>query len=147
VREVQQPIQEADLQRWRLIERFQSALAEETERGCAPSWGDPRRQLKLDQYLGLYLFGLFNPVVTTMRGLCEATKLARVQREVSGGSVSLGSFSEAQAVVNPSLLEAVFSRLYQDHAAQKPAVRALSVIDSTVMRVVPRMSLSTPASL
>ncbi len=66
---------EKDLKRWRLIERFREALAEETAGRGGPegTWADPRRELHLDEYLGLFLFGMFNPVVGTMRGLCAAS--------------------------------------------------------------------------
>src|SRR4051812_20745976 len=103
------PIREKDLQRWRLLERFQLALAAEVEQrgGLKGTWVDPERRLQLEQYLSLFLFGLFNPVVESMRGLCEASELGRVQREVCGRRVSLGSFSEAQAVVDPALLKGV----------------------------------------
>lgn len=92
-----------DLQRWRRVERFQRELAAaRTARGAADAtWADPRRQLQLAQYLGLFLFGLFNPVVKSLRGLSAASGLARVQREVCGRPGSLGSFSEAQALVAP----------------------------------------------
>lgn len=140
MRDSQQPIRESDLHRWRLIERFQAVLAEEVEGTGGGTWRDPRRKLELGQYLGLYLFGLLNPVVTTMRGLCAATNFERVQEDICAQPVSLGSFSEAQAVVEPELLESVFGRLYHEHATHAPDPRPMSVIDSTVMRVVPRMS-------
>lgn len=137
-----------DLQRWRLIERFQAVLAEEAQKcgGPAGTWDDGRRELQLEHYLGLYLFGLFNPVVETMRGLCEASKLERVQREVCGRPVSLGSFSEAQAVVAPELLKAVLQRLAAEaDAPERPRGRAEApalqrIIDSSVWRVLPRMA-------
>jgi hypothetical protein len=141
------PIREKDLQRWRLVERFQKALKEEVEQrgGLSGTWADPDRQLELDEYLGLFLFGLFNPVVETMRGLCEASELGRVQREVCGRHVSLGSFSEAQAVVDPDLLKGVLERLKKE--ADTPEQRGTCewrgrerVIDSTVWRVLPRMT-------
>lgn len=134
-------MREKDLQRWRLVERFHEELTAVTgaEGAAEDTWGDPRRQLQLGEYLGLFLFGLFNPVVKSLRGLCAASGLERVQREVCGRPVSLGSFSEAQAVVAPELLEAVFARL----VAQRPPVPgqpAGVVIDSTVWPVLPRMS-------
>lgn len=139
------PIRESDLQRWRLLERFQALLAEEEQKRGGPegTWGDPRRQLAQGRYLGLFLFGLFNPVVETMRGLCAASELARVQREVCGRRVSLGSFSEAQAVVDPELLKAVLQRLAAE--ADTPELpRGFKgherIIDSTVWRVLPRMA-------
>lgn len=138
-------LRSSDLQRWRLIGRFQAVLAEETQKsgGPAGTWADGRRELQLGHYLSLFLFGLFNPVVESMRGLCAASKLERVQREVCGRAVSLGSFSEAQAVVAPELLKAVLQRL----AAEAPAgagdrgdAPALRIIDSSVWRVLPRMT-------
>lgn len=142
-------LREKDLQRWRLLERFQTALAAEVAArgGVSGTWADADRQLKLDQYLSLYLFGLFNPVVATMRGLCAASELGRVQREVCGRPVSLGSFSEAQAVVEPALLKGVLERLKNTAdtpARPGPAAGAWRgterVLDSTVWQVLPRMT-------
>ena len=138
-------IEQSDLRRWRLIERFQAVLAEEVRKRGGPSgtWADGRRELQLEHYLGLFLFGLFNPVVETMRGLCEASALARVQREVCGRRVSLGSFSEAQAVVDPELLKAVLQRLAAEADPPGPGrgcTRLPRVIDSSVWRVLPRMA-------
>jgi hypothetical protein len=136
---------EKDLKQWRLVERFQTALAAEVAQrgGPAGTWAEPARQLALAEYLSLFLFGLFNPVVETMRGVCAASQFERVQREVCGRAVSLGSFSEAQAVVDPGLLQAVFARL-ADAAPTPPARPGLRgrelVIDSTVWQVLPRMS-------
>lgn len=138
-------LRERDLQQWRLIERFQAVLAEEVQKrgGLTGTWADPGRALKLEHYLSLFLFGLFNPIVETMRGLCEASDLKRVQREVCGRTVSLGSFSEAQAVVEPELLKAVLQRLA--HEANIPATpRGFTgrerIIDSSVWQVLPRMT-------
>lgn len=140
-------IREEDLQRWRLLERFQTTLAAEVNArgGLSGTWSDPERQLTLEQYLSLFLFGLFNPVVETMRGLCAASQLGRVQREVCGRTVSLGSFSEAQSVVDPALLKAVLERLQQttDRPVRPGTCRWQGherVIDSTVWRVLPRMT-------
>jgi hypothetical protein len=136
---------EQDLKQWRLIERFQTALAAEVAKrgGPAGTWAEPQRQLELSEYLSLFLFGLFNPVVETMRGLCAASQFERVQREVCGRTVSLGSFSEAQAVVAPELLQAVFERLAGEAPTPppRPGLRGREVvIDSTVWQVLPRMS-------
>ena len=65
-------VREEDLQQWKLLERFRAALDEQVHRagGLQGTWADPRRQTQLADYLSLYLFGLFNLVVRTMRGLC-----------------------------------------------------------------------------
>lgn len=104
----------------------------------ADTWSDPKRKLQLGEYLGLMLFGLYNPVVESLRGLSAASQLARVQAEISGRAASLGSLSEAQAVVEPALLEAVFARLVQQTPRQ-PGPAGV-VIDSTVWPALPRMS-------
>jgi hypothetical protein len=103
---------EADLARWRLVEEFESRLERAAEVGKEPrTFSDPRRKLGQKDYLSLLLFGLFNPVVDSMRGLCAASRLERVQEEICSAKVSLGSFSEAQAVVDPRLLQRVFAEL------------------------------------
>jgi len=140
-------IREEDLQRWKLLPPFVKALQEALAEcgGAGGTWEDSRRQLQLSEYLSLFLFGLFNPVVKTMRGLCAATAFERVQQEVSGRTVSLGSFSEAQALVEPALLEAVFGRLAQQVPPDAEPLagltgRELRVVDSTVWKVLPRMA-------
>ncbi len=59
-------------------------------------------------YFCLFLFSLLNPVVDSMRGLCAASHLKRVQEDVCTRPVSLGSFSEARGVFEPELLKRVF---------------------------------------
>jgi hypothetical protein len=135
-------IKEKDLRGFRWLEHFQKVL----ERvGCKfpphPTFSDPRRRLEVSQYLGLYLFGLFNPVIDSMRGLCAATKLASVQ-EISGGRVSLGSFSEAQHVIEPAFLEAVMKELIQEVQQRTPDAKEAPrwrVADSSVFDAVRRM--------
>jgi hypothetical protein len=136
---------EKDLQRWRLVERFRAELAAELKQSGGPSgtWANPQRKVELGDYLSLYLFGMFNPVVDTMRGLCAASKLGRVQREVCGGKISLGSFSEAQTVVDPDLLQRLFDRLklQTDTPPPRPGFTGRErVVDSSVWEVLPRMS-------
>src|SRR5688572_19207053 len=106
---------ERDLRRWKLIEDFKARLAE-AARACSlhPTWTDPQRQLAYADYLSLFLFALLNPVVRTVRAVCEASQLPRIQEEICRRPVSLGSFSEAQAVLDPGLLEAVFKQLSRE---------------------------------
>jgi hypothetical protein len=129
-------IREADLGRWRLLERFRTVLAEAAHPGLvAATWRDPARRLQHGEYLGLFLFGLLNPVVTTLRGLGAASRLPRVRREVCGRPVSLGSLSEAQALIAPELLAEVCARLAPAGPGAGPPG---TVIDSTVMPALPR---------
>jgi hypothetical protein len=143
-------ISEAELSRWRLIEQFEERLERAAATGKEPhTFSDPRRKLGQKDYLSLLLFGLFNPVVDSMRGLCAASRLQRVQEEICSAPVSLGSFSEAQAVVDPALLQRVFAELAAEwqcenfpHKDQRlEAYRAqLLVVDGTLWRALPRMA-------
>ncbi len=137
-------LREQDLCRWRLVADFKQRLAK-AARGKAlhPSWRDPERLLKYPDYLGLFLFGLLNPVVRTMRGLCRASRLRRVQEEVCCRPVSLGSFSEAQALLEPELLAEVFEQLSRELSVpaegQRPAGRNWLIQDSSLFEALPRM--------
>ena len=140
----QRSLTEADLARWRLLEDFQARLAQAVAKvGLAPTWSDPERLLQYTDYLSLFLFGLLNPVVATMRGLCAASHLARVQKEVCSRPVSLGSFSAAQHVLDPALLAEVFAQLSREMpsptTAGTPAGRRWLVQDSSLFEALPRM--------
>src|SRR5205085_12421300 len=105
-------ISEEELSRWRLIEEFEERLKRAAAVGKEPrTFSDPRRKLGQKDYLSLLLFGLFNPVVDSMRGLCAASRLRRAQEEICSAAVSLGSLSEAQAVVEPALSQGVVREL------------------------------------
>ena len=135
---------ERDFSRWRLVEDFQRRLAR-AERivPLHPTWADPDRLLKHVDYLSLFLLGLLNPVVRTLRGLCAASHLKRLQEEVCTRPVSLGSFSEAQAVLDPALLAEVFSQLSREVPVEKsratPSQRHWLIQDGSLFEALPRM--------
>ena len=98
-----------DLHHWKVMEVFRAALLKAVRaKELHPGFQNPERLLKHADYLSLFLFGLFNPVLKTMRALCAASQLKRVQEEVCLRPVSLGAFSEAQHLVDPAHLEKVF---------------------------------------
>lgn len=89
------------------------------------------RQLLMSQYAALMLVGLFNPLLKSARALTAASGLKAVKRLTGGRKVSLGAFSEATAVFDPSLLEGVVDTLRQS-LAQKPHRLALSGVRRTI---------------
>ena len=122
---------ERDLSRWKLVEDFKGRLVMAAQKQELPAtWSEQQRRLSYSDYLSLMLLGLLNPVVGTMRGLCAASHLQRVQQEVCSRPVSLGSFSEAQAVLDPALLQEVFAQLsrVQEELPWSPADRQAGVI-------------------
>ncbi len=138
---------EGQLRNWKLLQDFQARLRKAlAESAQALEEADPKRLLLIENYFSLLMFGLLNPVVRTMRGLCAASRLDRVQAEVCGRAVSLGSFSEAQHVFDPELL----SRVLRDCADEAPAsfgdprvreyVQELTANDGTLLPALPRMA-------
>ena len=133
-----------DLSRWRLVEDFKERLqAAAATEPLAATWSHPERGLAYSDYLSLFLLGLLNPVVRTMRGLAAASRLQRVQQEVCTRPVSLGSFSEAQAVLDPALLAEVFGQLSREvcvgPGTDAPAQRRWLIQDGSLFAALPRM--------
>ena len=80
-----------------------------------------------------------------MRGLCACSDCERVQQEVCGRHISLGSFSEAQHVFGSGRLQEVFAEMLRKSpgAIAPPAGTSRSccmqLVDSTVIAALPRM--------
>lgn len=140
-------LSEKELRQWDLLAAFRKALGRRALGSrLHPSWSDARRTNGYADYLSLFLFGLFNPALKTLRALSAASELPRVQREVSGGSMSLGSFSEAQHLSDPALLEQVFGDLVAQVGGPPPASdvhqawQGWFARDSSLFAALPRMS-------
>ena len=135
-----------DLSNWKLIERFQEELAAVTDQAkLHPTFGKPGRKLGYESYLSLFLLGLFNPVVESMRSLCAISGLSKVQQQLGCAKVSLGSFSEAQSVLEADLLKQVFERLAQKSVLSSkadPRLMHLELIaqDGSLWSALPRMA-------
>lgn len=139
-------LEERALLQWSLVKKFQAVLDEVSPAVAAhPTEHDPRRTLHRRDYFSLFLLGMFNPVLTSMRALCAASGLRRTRQALGTSPVSLGSFSEAQSLFEPQLLEAVLNRLVADLPAGAAAqlggvdLSCLRVVDSTLWYVLPRM--------
>ena len=136
----------AQLSGWRLLEDFRARLERLAwDFPLHPSFADPRRQLAVAEYLSLFLFGLLNPTVRTLRGLSAASRVERVQEEVCGRPVSLASFSDTQHLLDPALLHSLLAELGAEALARNPAPRAggrpaLCAVDATLWEALPRMS-------
>lgn len=137
----------SSLQGFKLLERFRTVFAELDDRRTKSARElDPQRGFDAADYFSMVLFILLNPVVDTMRGLCEASKLGEYQIRTGLPKVSLASFSEAQSVFDPELLAAVLRELMADLAGDPPESLALAMkgrkleaIDSSLWEVLPRM--------
>lgn len=141
-----EPIREESLSRFFLVRQFQEVLAAANpNRQLSKSEKDPRRLLHAEQYFSLLLFELFNPVIDTLRGLQQVTKLKAVQK-ISSRQVSLGSLSEAQSVFDPGLLCNVIEELSQNHPLLLSDKRLaalgdrVKLFDGSLLSALPRMA-------
>lgn len=140
------PISEDDLKCFSLLEGFLKDLdAVASKRQLHPTFSDPTRELSHRAYLSLFLFGLFNPVVESMRALCAITAFEKVQKTVGCRQVSLGSFSECQHVLDPDILKEVVERLserIQPVEGQDARFKAFNPIaqDGSLWSALPRMA-------
>jgi len=143
------PITEAQLSGWKLLERFLEVL-NVVAGVVAPTQRENHGLRDLDRraYFGMFLFGLFNAVTDSMRALCSATQLPRVQGLLGiKGPVAISGFSDAQHVFAPEILEPVLSDLLKESLAanlSKTKIGRISpelirVLDSTLWKVIPRM--------
>ncbi len=105
-----QPITDDQLQGFKCFHKLRAMLDHlhdhATQRDRAGN-----RVLHYDQYIALQLLFFFNPVVTSMRGLVQASTLKKVQQKLGVAPTSLGSFSEAGSVFDAQLLKPIISEL------------------------------------
>jgi hypothetical protein len=138
-------ISEAQLHSWKLLGEFRRALGKVAAAKLPRPAGGPERLLTEDDYLASFLFAQFNPVIDSVRGLCSCSDFSRVQEEVCGRHISLGSFSEAQHVFGSTRLQKVFGEMLRKSPgaiAPPPGTSrtsCLQLIDSTVIGALPRM--------
>jgi hypothetical protein len=128
-----------------MVESFRRVLERVYRQEDEPATlGDPRRKVGVVPYLSLFLLGLYNPVVDSMRGLCAASQLERVRGNIGGPQICPSSFSEMQRVLDPEVLHKVF----RDLAAQVPVppshelgLQKLELVaqDGSLWRALPRM--------
>jgi hypothetical protein len=103
------------------------------------------RQLFFDQYCAFILLFLFNPIVTSLRGIQQASELKKVQKKLGCPRVSLGSLSEAVEVFDPEPVKGIASELAAqlaplDHDRQFPEIQHLiTAVDGTVVQTLSRI--------
>ncbi len=136
-----------DLQGFKIIQKFKNILeATNSDAIPAPTELDPRRKLSQDDYFSLFLFTYLNPILKTMRGLCAASQLEKVQETVCSNPISMGSFSEAQNLFNPQLLLSIIQLLAAEFKPSFGDKRILDIckelvaVDGTLIKALSRMT-------
>jgi hypothetical protein len=120
-----------------LLERLHDAGTERDRAG--------NRRLYFDNYGALILLYFFNPILTSLRGIQQASDLKKVQKRLGCARSSLGSLSEASRVFDAALLEPLITELagqavplVQGHEAE--ALRGLTAVDGSLLPALPKMA-------
>jgi hypothetical protein len=103
------------------------------------------RQLFYDQYATLVLLYFFSPIVTSLRGLHQASTLEKVQQRLGVPRTSLGSLSEAAQVFDALLLTEVIAELGGRlrpgmPIAEQEALQHLTAVDGSLLPALPKMA-------
>jgi hypothetical protein len=67
--------------------------------------------LHMDQYCTMILLYLFNPILTSLRGLQQASELKKVQKKLKCPRASLDSLAESIAVFDSERLKPIIAAL------------------------------------
>lgn len=103
------------------------------------------RELFYEQYCSFILLFLFNPIVTSLRGIQQASELKKVQKKLGCPRASLGSLSEATQIFDPEPLKQIASELASqlpplNKDRQFPEVKHLvTAVDGTVVKTLSRI--------
>jgi len=104
------------------------------------------RRLHMDQYCALVLLYMFNPVVSSLRAIQQASELKKVQRLLGCERASLGSLSEAVDVFEPQRLEQIVGELADQlgpiarDARLEEIDKTILLADGTVLSALPRIA-------
>jgi hypothetical protein len=147
------PIREEQLRSWNLLDQFRRRVLPLLKlQSPAATEEDARRTLFAGDYFCACLFAMLNPVVTSMRALCHVSH-CRKMRAVSAAPFCPAAFSAGQHVFAPEILEKVVRGLARENqgrgqggdARVRQALSALTAVDGTVLRAVPRMAWAPAA--
>ncbi|TWT83812.1 hypothetical protein CA13_52830 [Planctomycetes bacterium CA13] len=92
------------------------------------------RELFFDKSCMLLLLYMFNPMVTSLRAIAQASELEKVWKKLGCRRISLGSLSEASRVFDAEPLKEIIRELGEQVSPISKAAR-LSQINQTLTRV------------
>jgi len=126
-------IREKDITGLKFFDQLAPLLERLHDDACQRDAAD-NRTLHFDQYAMLILLYLFNPIVTSLRGLQQASELKNVQKKLGCSRASLGSLSEASTVFDPDRLKEIIGEL-RDQLQPLAQDKRLSDIKQTITLV------------
>jgi len=140
-----QKVRERDIRGLKFFDELVPFLERLHEVGCGRDKAG-NRDLHFDEYCMLVLLFLFNPIITSLRGIQQAAELKNVQRKLGCTRASLGSLSESVAIFEPERLKEVIAELggKLTPVAKDPRLKhlrqTLTLVDGSVLKVLPWLS-------
>src|SRR5690242_8253413 len=141
----QHSLTDAQLTGFTYFKKLLPLFAHLHEEGCARDRAH-NRTLHYDQYCALLLLALFNPTLSSLRALQQASELSKVQKKLGCSRASLGSLSESSHVFDPELLRGIIGDLAQQlkPLASDPQLQdighVITLVDGTLLKALPRIA-------
>jgi len=138
-------IRERDVQGLKHLRKLRPLFDRLHHVGCARDHAR-NRTLHFDQYCCLIMLYMFNPIVSSLRAIQQASELKNVQRKLGCARASLGSLSEAARVFDPALLEGVIADLGKQlmPIARDPKLaevkHLVTLVDGTMLKALRRIT-------
>ncbi len=120
-----------------LLERLHNDMCDRDKAG--------NRDLHYDQYCMLILLYMFNPTVTALRSIPQATDLAKVKRRLGVSRTSLTSLSEASRLFEADRLKEIIQELGEQAAPVGRDARlsqinqTITLVDGTLVSALPNL--------
>jgi hypothetical protein len=139
-----QPLRDRDIVGLKYFDRLMPLLERLHDVGTERDRAGNRR-LFFDHYCAYLLLFLFNPVVTSLRGIQEASALKKVQKKLGCPRAALGALSEAVEVFDPEPVKQIARELAAQlqplgDDRQFPEVKHLvTVVDGTLVTTLARI--------
>jgi hypothetical protein len=137
-------IHEQDLQGFKHFKLLLPILEKLHADGCRRDRAG-NRNLHYDQYAALILLYFFNPILTSLRGIQQASELQKVQRLLGCPRAALGSLSEAARVFDADLLVGLIGELVGQLAPLRKDTTfdqiqgILTLVDGTLLPALPKL--------
>ena len=135
-------LSDKNIQGLKYFDRLQPLFASLHDIGVDPSGN---RRLHYDQYGSLILLFFFNPTLTSLRSLQQASCLEKVQKKLGCPRTSLGALSAAARAFDAEPLQRIIGELAQQalpdcNGKDAEILRGLTAVDGSLLPALPKMA-------
>ncbi len=138
-------LQASDIEGLEYFEMIAPLLMRLHQDGCKRDKAK-QRDLHFDQHCMLVLLYLFNPAITSLIGIQQASELSKVRKKLGCSRTSLGSLSEASRVFDSHRLKEIIAELGKDRRAirghfefGKVDNKTITLVDGSLVSAMPNI--------